>query len=250
MLTNKRNATHPKQTKENRMYLYILVSIALTLLFALGGHAAIKKRPGLFYTLAVLIVVAEVLYYQFGLNDTAPEWLTQYIVNLFKRGALSTAMFIVVMYLGVLDSKRPGVRRLMNIRGELSILACILTLGHNIIYGRRHFVALFTDPGSMKPQALVAALLSIAMIAMMLPLMATSFRSVRRRMSAGGWKRLQRLAYAFFGLIYVHVMVLFVPKWEKKYLDIAVYTVIFGLYLVLRVAKARTRKVRQTSPVL
>lgn len=227
------------------MYLYILVSILLTLLFTLSCQEAVKKRAGLFYALAVLIVVAEVLYYQLGLHDAAPEWLTKYLVNLFKRGALSTAMFIVVMFLGALDSKRPVVRRLMEIRGELSILACILTLGHNIIYGKRHFVALFTDPGSMKPQTFLAALLSIVMIALMLPLMVTSFRAVRRRMSAGGWKRLQRLAYVFFGLIYVHVMVLFVPKWEKKYLDIAVYTVIFGLYLVLRLAKARTRKVRQ-----
>ena len=56
------------------MYIYILVSLALTLIFALGCHGALKKRPGAFYALAVLIVVAEVIYYQAGIRDLAPEW--------------------------------------------------------------------------------------------------------------------------------------------------------------------------------
>ena len=50
----------------------------------------------------------------------------------------------------------------------------------------------------------------------------------------------------FFGLIYVHVMVLFIPKFEKKWMDIVLYTVIFGVYLVLRVTKA-ARKPAQVS---
>lgn len=220
------------------MYPYILVSIALTLLFAFGCRGPLKKHRRIFYGAAVLLVVFEVVYYQFGIRDVAPEWLTDYIMNPFKRGALSTAMFIVVMYLGALNTKNPAVRKLMSIRGELSVIACILTLGHNIIYGTRHFVDLFTRPEEMKPQALVAAVLSIELIAIMLPLMVTSFQTVRCKMRAADWKNLQRLSYVFFALIYGHIMVLFVPKMEKKLLEIAVYTVIFGLYLILRIAKA------------
>lgn len=225
------------------MYPYILISLALVLLFALGCSGAIQKHAAAFYALAVLIVAAEVLYYFLGVNESAPEWFTQYIVNLFKRGALSTAMFVVVMYTGALDARRPAVQKLMSVRGPLSIMACLLTLGHNIIYGRKHFVNLFTAPGEMKPQTIAAAILSLVMIALMLPLLATSFRCVRSRMKAADWKRLQRLAYVFFGLTYVHIMVLFVPKFEKKWLDILLYTVLFGVYLVLRVTKAaRGRK--------
>ena len=220
------------------MYPYILISLALTLVFALCCHEAIRKHSGVFYALAVVLVVAEVVYYVCGVYEMAPEWLTNYVVNLFKRGALSTAMFVVVMYAGALDAKRPMVRRLMRIRGPLSIIACLLTLGHNIIYGRKHFVALFTNPGEMKPQTLAAALISVVMIAIMIPLMLTSFQAVRGKMKARDWKRLQRLAYAFFALIYIHVMVLFVPKLPKKWVDVLVYTVIFGVYLVLRVTKA------------
>lgn len=224
------------------MYPYILVSLILTLIFALGCHKAIRTHSGIFYALAVLLVVGEVVYYVCGVYEVAPQWVTEYVVNLFKRGALSTAMFMVVMYAGALDAKRPMVRRLMGIRGQLSILACILTLGHNIIYGRKHFVTLFTNPGEMKPQTLAAAVISVGMIAIMIPLMVTSFQAVRGKMKARDWKKLQRLAYVFFALIYVHVMVLFIPKFPKKLVDVLVYSVIFGVYVVLRVAKARAQK--------
>lgn len=220
------------------MYLYILVSIILTLLFAYSCNTAIRKHAGLFYALAVLIVVFEVVYYLTGLRDAAPKWITEYIVNPFKRGTLPTAIFMVVMYLGALDGKKPFVSKLLGIRGELSIIACILTLGHNIIYGKKQFVNLFTNPSEMKPHSLIAAIISIIMIAVMVPLMVTSFKAVRKRMSFAAWKKLQRLAYLFFGLIYAHVMVLFLPKFSEKYLDIIAYTFIFGIYAILRVAKA------------
>ncbi|MCI6057303.1 hypothetical protein [Anaerotignum sp.] len=220
------------------MYLYILVSIILTLLFAFGCNTAIRKHAGSFYILAALIVLFEVIYYETGLVDTTPEWITSYIINPFKRGALSTAMFIVVMYMGALNAKKPAISKLMGIRGELSIIACILTLGHNIVYGRHIFVNLFTNPAEMKPQALIASIISIIMIAIMLPLMLTSFAAVRKRMSLAAWKSLQRWAYVFFALIYAHVMVLFLPKFSEKYLDIIAYTFIFGAYAVLRVTKA------------
>ena len=56
------------------MYLYILVSIILTLLFAFGCNTAIRKHAGSFYILAALIVLFEVIYYETGLVDTTPEW--------------------------------------------------------------------------------------------------------------------------------------------------------------------------------
>lgn len=66
------------------MYLYILVSIILTLLFAFGCNTAIRKHAGSFYILAALIVLFEVIYYETGLVDTTPEWITSYIINPFN----------------------------------------------------------------------------------------------------------------------------------------------------------------------
>ena len=77
------------------MYLYILVSLVLALIFACSCHTAIRRHPGIFYGIAFFIILSEVIYYQFGIHDIAPQWFTAYIVNLFKRGAFSTALFIM-----------------------------------------------------------------------------------------------------------------------------------------------------------
>ena len=57
-------------------------------------------------------------------------------------------------------------------------------------------------------------------------------------MKAQTWKKVQKLAYPFFALIYIHIMVLFIPKAEEKWLEIVVYTVVFASYAVLRITKA------------
>lgn len=76
------------------MYLYILVSLVLALIFAFSCHTAIRRHPGIFYGIAFFLVLSEVIYYQFGIHDIAPQWFTAYIVNPFKRGAFSTALFM------------------------------------------------------------------------------------------------------------------------------------------------------------
>lgn len=77
------------------------------------------------------------------------------------------------------------------------------------------------------------------MICIMIPLFITSFKSVRRKMSAKNWKKLQRAAYVFYALIYVHIMLLSVPMYMRgitTYMaNIIVYTAVFGAYGVMRV---------------
>ena len=72
----------------------ILVSLVLALIFAFSCHTAIRRHPGIFYGIAFFLVLSEVIYYQFGIHDIAPQWFTAYIVNPFKRGAFSTALFM------------------------------------------------------------------------------------------------------------------------------------------------------------
>ena len=90
-----------------------------------------------------------------------------------------------------------------------------------------------------------ATIISLILIAMMIPLMITSFKCVRKKMKAKNWKNLQKLAYPFFYLIYVHLMVLFMHKPEKHMLSIVLYTVIYMLYTVLRIRKCLITKKRQ-----
>ncbi len=48
------------------------------------------------------------------------------------------------MYTGALKNGSKLMKILMPIRAELSIIASILTLAHNISFGRYHFITLFT----------------------------------------------------------------------------------------------------------
>ena len=76
----------------------------------------------------------------------------------------------------------------------------------------------------------------------MLPLFITSFKCVRKKMKGSSWKKLQRLAYGFYALIYIHVLLLTLPGAQKGngsyLLTVVVYSVVFLTYGALRVRKA------------
>ena len=60
------------------------------------------------------------------------------------------------------------------------------------------------------------------------------------------WKKLQKTAYIFYGLIYAHVMLLMVPTaftGNTTYIfNVALYTIVFLTYAVMRVSKAYAKK--------
>jgi DMSO/TMAO reductase YedYZ heme-binding membrane subunit/uncharacterized protein with FMN-binding domain len=147
------------------------------------------------------------------------------------------------MVTGALPNGSKAIKRLMPIRGQLSIIACILTLGHNIAYGKTYFVLLFTNASNMPLYQVLAACCSIVMLIIMLPLFVTSFTSVRRKMNAKKWKQLQRFAYLFYGLLYCHVMLLNYSRAVRgiriSQISVVVYTFVFGGYALCRVLKAK-----------
>lgn len=135
---------------------------------------------------------------------------------------------------------------IMPVRGQMSIIACILTLGHNIAFGKTYFARLFTQTEALRTQVLLAALCSLAMIAIMLPLFVTSFLCVRRRMQPKRWKRLQRLAYVFYALMYTHVLLLNMTGVREgkpsAILNVALYSLLFMAYASLRIGKALQKR--------
>lgn len=151
-------------------------------------------------------------------------------------------MFVLVMCTGALPNGSAAMKMFMPVRANLSIIACILTLGHNIAYGKTYFNALFFEPSRLSTPTLLASICSLIMIIIMLPLFITSFRTVRKMMEAKNWKRLQRWAYLFYGLLYCHIMLLAVPNaisGKAGYaLTVFVYSLVFLSYLICRVMKA------------
>ena len=70
----------------------------------------------------------------------------------------------------------------------------------------------------------------------------TSAQRVKHAMKAASWKRVQRLAYPFYVLTYVHLALLLMPSAlagnDVAVLSIAVYSIVMGAYVVLRLRKA------------
>lgn len=229
--------------KEDQMNL-IVGLIAITLFYILFADI-IKKYPVLFYMATYVLIIPVVLYYQTKFYKNMPIWFTRYVMDIFQRGIFSTVTFMIVMFLGVITTHNKYTRKLMSIRGEMSIIGCFAALCHNVAFGIRYFVEFFTNASKMNVYTKTATIISLILIAMMIPLMITSFKCVRKKMKAKNWKNLQKLAYPFFYLIYVHLMVLFMHKPEKHMLSIVLYTVIYMLYTVLRIRKCLITKKRQ-----
>ncbi len=226
--------------------MVFVIALVIAALFSLLCDKALKKHAGVFYGIAVALSAIAAGCTYAGLTAGFPIWFSQWVWPIVARGALGTALFVVVMITGALPNGSAAMKKLMPIRGELSIIASILTLGHNITYGKTYFVMLFTQPDMLSGTQLLACLTSLVMICIMLPLFITSFKAVRRRMSAKSWKKLQRAAYVFYALIYVHIMLLSIPMYMRgitTYMaNIIVYTAVFGVYAVMRVHKAVAKK--------
>ena len=58
----------------------------------------------------------------------------------------------------------------------------------------------------------VALALALALFALLVVLGVTSFNVVKKRMKKETWKRVQLLAYPFWGLVYVHLLLMLVPS--------------------------------------
>ncbi len=217
--------------------MILLEALIIVILIYSVLSEIIKRKAVAFYTGTYALTAFVVAYYLLGWSQNVPTVLNQWGMNLFQRGAFSTATFIVVMFLGTITQHNAWTIKLLKIRGELSIIGCILAFAHNIIFGVVYFPALILNRQILSGTQLVAAILTIILLVIMIPLFLTSFQCIRRKMKAKSWKNLQRLAYPFYYLIYIHVMVLYLPNAKEHIFDIVVYSAIYALYTVMRLRK-------------
>lgn len=218
--------------------MLLIISLIIVSLFIYFLKDSLKKHAGIYYIGAAVISIAVFLI---GFLPM-PLFLKNNILGIFAKGSLGTAMFVAVMYAGALPKGSKLIAPLMKIRGELSITAAILVLCHNFTYGMTYFRMLFTKTSLLSATQLAAAVISLVLIAIMLVLTVTSFPSVRKKMKAKKWKQLQRTAYVFYGLMYVHIMLINIPYARLglgTYIaNVVIYSIVFLGYAAMRIAKA------------
>jgi len=227
------------------MLFLISLSIALIVAFLLGK--LLKKHSAVFYIAAAVLTAASIIIKK---SDMVLNSFTKdYILALFTRGALGAAFWVVVMWAGALPNGSAAIKKLMPIRGELFITAAILTISHVVTYGIQYISDIVRDrtgSGEAFRNFVITSVVCLIMVLIMVPLTVMSFKTVRRKMNAKTWKKIQRTAYVFYALIFVHIIVLFVPKAqngrEGYFLNVIVYSAVFIGYAAMRIRKAYLAK--------
>ena len=218
-----------------------LITLFCTVLAVCILREPIKRVPWLFYLLAVALVV---LYFAAG-SIGLPQFAQMAMLTLMRKCMLPFALFVFVMYVGVLPKGSAARKLVQPLRAPVSIVACILVLVHMVQY----FMVYAPKVVSGVPVAgnvMASFVIAIALFALLAVLGVTSFDFVKGRMSTKAWRRVQQFAYLFYALTYVHLMVMLAPSAARGSAaaieGVVVYTVVFGAYLVLRLMRAKTDK--------
>lgn len=214
------------------MTFAIILACTVAACFALRDP--IKKWPVLFYALAILIDLAYIATFSF----TMPRVVWKVIFVLIQKCTLSLAIFIVVMYIGVFSRNSKVSTWLRPIRSELSIIAWILSLGHMAVYLVKYLPIVLTG-GAIKMTVLTSFILAIVLLVLLLVLGVTSFAIVKKRMKTEDWRKVQKWAYVFFMLVYVHLLFMLLPSalhgGHAAQVTTGVYSIVFISYAVLRI---------------
>ena len=166
--------------------------------------------------------------------------------KIMQRGILAGSLFIWVMQAPVLPRSFAGRKTIYLLRGEMAICASLITLAHNLAFGGKYFGALFLGQGHISLMELHAAIVSCLMILLLIPLTITSFQTVRRKMQAKTWKRLQNWSYLFYLLLYLHIFFIYqgalIRGKGEYFFTLMLYSFIFGFYGFLRIRQYRVQK--------
>ncbi len=248
-------------------YLPLITSFFITLGLVVFLSKSIKKKTYIYYiifSIPTLIAIVQYVSQIVGHN-----------LDIYKMGILGDIMriniymlplglplLLIIMFAGALNPKSYLGRKLLSIRKELSILSGFPVLTHAL------FRVSFTFPNSFSKLFLVADPLpsgrifaelgyqiGIFMTIIYIVLWVTSFRSVRRRLVPGQWKKIHKWSYVLYFLIFVHSILLNlgwifggrtpvaaysrIPEWTTAIVSM---TLMYLLYIILKIRKSKSAK--------
>lgn len=210
-MTSAGKTAEVKYCKEVNIMLF-LIALIIAAFVAFCLDKPLKKCPAAFYITAAVLTIASIVILQSDIRITS-RFVRDYVLGIFSRGAMETAFWALVMWAGAFPNGSAPIKKLMPIRGELSITAAILTFSHIITYGMQYITNLIN--GRTGSDFVITSIVCLVMVLIMTPLTVMSVKKIRKKMNAKTWKKIQRLAYIFYALIYVHILVLFLPKAQK-----------------------------------
>ena len=233
--------------------MIVILTLICSLAFFHFFGKALKKKPAVLYGICILLSLVSIFYPREG----GLPFLDFFFKKIMQRGVLAGSLFIWVMLAPVLPKSFSGRKTIYLLRGEMAICASLITLAHNLAFGGKYFGALFLGQGHISLMELHAAIVSCLMILLLIPLTITSFQTVRRKMQAKTWKKLQNWSYLFYLLLYLHIFFIYqgalIRGKGDYFFTLMLYSFIFGLYGFLRIRQYRIQKEgkeKKTFPLL
>lgn len=215
------------------IYPLIIITV-ISLIFS----TSIRKNPHFFYALSIAIALASSIIEIIKINSPITlQSNLAYLEKLSLHGNYSVSCFILVMFAGALNNKWQITKKLLSIRAQLSIIGSILISPHIIIY-TFYFIRNLLSHKAISSTKWIYTIAGLIAFLIMVPLFITSFKKIRSKMKFAAWKNLQRYAYIFYSLVYLHIIVILINSKKVDYTRVYAYSIIFGVYLLLRLAKA------------
>ena len=223
--------------------MILILTLLCTLAFFHFFGKSLKKKPAVLYGICILLSLVSIFYPREG----GLPFLDFFFKKIMQRGVLAGSLFVWVMLAPVLPKSFAGRKTIYLLRGEMAICASLITLAHNLAFGGKYFGALFFGQGHISLMELHAAIVSCLMILLLIPLTVTSFQTVRRKMQAKSWKKLQNWSYLFYLLLYLHIFFIYqgalIRGKGEYFFTLMIYSFIFGFYGFLRIRQYRIQKV-------
>lgn len=222
--------------------MIVILTLLCSLAFFHFCGKAVKKKPAALYGICILLSLVSIFYPREG----GLPFLDFFFKKIMQRGVLAGSLFILVMLAPVLPKRFSGRKTIYLLRGEMAISASLITVAHNLAFGGKYFGALFFGQGHISLMELHAAIVSCLMILLLIPLTITSFQTVRRKMQAKTWKKLQNWSYLFYLLLYLHIFFIYqgalIRGKGEYFFTLMLYSFIFGFYGFLRIRQYRMQK--------
>lgn len=214
-----------------------VMSLAFSIAFVALFRNAIKARPSAFYVLAAATACFGVYFTYHPVADG----FVRAAAFAIQKGQVGFAFLAIVMFAGAFQDGSVVRKALQPIRGELSIIATILMIAHVVPY-LASYAGMVGALGSLRPTVIASLGIAVVIIVLLAVLAVTSLQAVKRAMKANSWKRVQWLAYAFFALIFFHMlgymMVPVAAGSSDASTALAFYGVVYASYAIARVRRA------------
>ena len=205
----------------------ILIGVLTLIVIKYGPH--IHKNEYRYYWITAIIALIATVFSVLAQFDVVNVEIPL-IYQIVFQGHLTFAFFVLVMFAGAFKQKSKQKITLMKVRREMAIIGFLILIPHAVLLIIRALSAL-------NPTGTLAFLI-------MIPLFITSFPKIRKKMHPLKWRKLHKLAYAAYFMIFLHLVSITIiaqglsnnprPYDQFWWIRLIMYVLIFAYYSYLK----------------